>query len=714
MIISLADLTYTQQSIASDVVPAGIGMIAEYVEKKLPDINKIKLYKFPEDLSEKFETNKPDLIGFSNYIWNSSLTDTYLKRIKEVFPDIITVAGGPNFPTNEMEQKKYLSIRPWIDFYIVKEGEHAFYSLINYFIENKIKDISQITNNQYEHELSNLPNLVFFKNNLFVSSKKIERIMDLSEIPSPYLSGRLDEFLDGKLLPITQTNRGCPFTCTFCTEGQGYWTKVRRKPRDIVEGEVKYISSKMNSLSATKKRTDLLIADSNFGMFEEDLDTCKVIAEEQDKNGYPKYINVATGKNKKERVLEAAKIVNGAMKLAGSVQSLDPEVQENIKRKNISSDQVVDMALKSSEIGANTYSEVILGLPGDTLDKHFATLKTLVESDFTTISMYQLMILPGTELGSQETKEKYEMDTRYRVVPRCYGTYDILDKKISVSEIEEICVSTNTLSFNNYLECRKMNLIINIFYNDGIFDGIIKLLRIYDISIWEWLESIYNNSKEKEFSEFENLLNDFLDEYEKELWKSYDDLRNFCEDSKNIKKFIEGKLGSNLIFKYKSRSLTGNLINSAEIAKKSSIEIISKKNLKDENISAFIDDLIKYKLCEVENLFNIENVKEQSFNYDIKKFLNLTIEDLKIQNLESLLFDDLKKITFSLSDDQKNQLKSYNELFGNSIEGISRTLSRVYVKKLFRKPIALNSKSELLNEFQDNNSRRWGGGLESI
>lgn len=172
MIISLADLTYTQQSIASDVVPAGIGMIAEYVEKKLPDINKIKLYKFPEDLSEKFETNKPDLIGFSNYIWNSSLTDTYLKRIKEVFPDIITVAGGPNFPTNEMEQKKYLSIRPWIDFYIVKEGEHAFYSLINYFIENKIKDISQITNNQYEHELSNLPNLVFFKNNLFVSSKK--------------------------------------------------------------------------------------------------------------------------------------------------------------------------------------------------------------------------------------------------------------------------------------------------------------------------------------------------------------------------------------------------------------------------------------------------------------------------------------------------------------------------------------------------------------
>ena len=109
--------------------------------------------------------------------------------------------------------------------------------------------------------------------------------------------------------------------------------KVKRKPREIVEGEISYIADKMNKLDPKNRRTDLLIADSNFGMFEEDLETCKVIAKEQNKNNYPKYINVATGKNKKERVLETAKIVQGAMKLAGSVQSLDPDIQQNIKRK---------------------------------------------------------------------------------------------------------------------------------------------------------------------------------------------------------------------------------------------------------------------------------------------------------------------------------------------------------------------------------------------
>ena len=112
MKIWLADLTYTQQSIASDVVPAGIGMIAEYTEKKITNIDKIKLFKFPETLSESLNINTPDLIGFSNYVWNSSLTDIYLKRIKEENPKVITVVGGPNFPTDKDEQKDYLKKRP--------------------------------------------------------------------------------------------------------------------------------------------------------------------------------------------------------------------------------------------------------------------------------------------------------------------------------------------------------------------------------------------------------------------------------------------------------------------------------------------------------------------------------------------------------------------------------------------------------------------------
>ena len=57
--------------------------------------------------------------------------------------------------------------------------------------------------------------------------------MDLTLIPSPYLSGRLNEFLDGRLMPVIQTNReDAHLVWTFCTEGQTYWSKVEEARRE--------------------------------------------------------------------------------------------------------------------------------------------------------------------------------------------------------------------------------------------------------------------------------------------------------------------------------------------------------------------------------------------------------------------------------------------------------------------------------------------------
>ena len=702
MKIWLADLTYTQQSISSDVVPAAIGMIAEYTEQYIPSLEKIKLYKYPEKLSEDLSNSHPDLIGFSNYVWNSALSDAFMDKIKRTYPETIIVVGGPSFSTNESEQKDYLKSRPWIDYYIIKEGEHAFAALVEKLI-NKADDV----------DLESSPNLIFInKDKKFSSSKKLERITDLTKIPSPYLSGRLDEFLDGKLLPITQTNRGCPFTCTFCTEGQGYWTKVRRKHRDVVEGEISYISKKMNQVGKTKRRTDLLIADSNFGMFAEDLDTCKIIAEEQDKTGYPKYINCSTGKNKKERVLEAAKIVKGSMKLAGSVQSLDPEVQKNIKRSNISNTEIVNMALQAAEIGANSYSEIILGLPGDTKEKHFESLKTLVESNFTTLSMYTLMILPGTELGSKETKEKYKLNTEFRVVPRCYGSYEVLGETLNVAEIEEVCTSTNTLPFEDYLECRKMNFIISVFYNDSVFDEILNLLNKAGISVWIWLNIIFENSSDPKFQKFNNLLVDFLDASAEELWKDYDELKKFTSKKENIQKFIEGKLGANLIFRFKSRAITKDLKSIGEIAEFSTIQLLNKTLSVSSDISDFVKELIAYKKCQIENIFELEDYKNHFFKYDIQKFLkDKKIEGRKI-NFQDYRFDKNQNLEFVLDEEQKKQLVAYDSIYGSSLDGISRTLSKIYIKKFFRQP-AQSTENKKIN-FTENESRRWGGGLESI
>jgi len=325
------------------------------------------------------------------------------------------------------------------------------------------------------------------------------------------------------------------------------------------------------------------------------------------------------------------------------------------------------------------------------------------------------MILPGTELGSVETKKKFQMKTKFRVVPRCYGSYNVLGDQLNVAEIEEICTSHNTLGFNDYLECRKMNLIINIFYNDSVFEEVIDLLRKTGISIWDWLNKLYENSSKKKFKEFNSLLQNFLDDSEGELWSNFSELRDFTEKKENIDKFIQGKLGSNLIFMYKSRSLTKDLESISKIAEVSTEEILNEKLGKAEDHLVFVQELINYKRCQIENIFNLEKSKISTFNFDIPKFLAEKKGESNIINFKNYKFEVSQNFEFELTSEQINQITSYNSLFGLTLTGISRTLSRVYIKKLFRK-FKQSIKKEPLEDltFEDNNSRRWGGGLESI
>ena len=564
----------------------------------------------------------------------------------------------------------FLRDNPVIDFHIVKEGEKPFLDLVKALIDFEF-DKNKISNEQ--------SNLIFIgEDKLFQASEKVERTLNLEELPSPYLSGLMDEFFDGKLLPIIQTNRGCPFMCTFCTEGMNYWSKVYASSQQKVDQEISYIAEKMVSLG-NSKRSDLHIADSNFGMYKQDLDTAKTLRMVQDKFGYPQYINVATGKNKKERVLEVAKIVNGAMKLAGSVQSLDTEVLKNIKRSNIGVDQIIELGNSADQIGANSYSEVILGLPGDTIKSHFATIETLVDAGFNTICMYQFMILPGTESGSVVAQTEFDMTTRWRLLPRCYGYFDVLGEEVNSAETEEICVSSNSLTFDDYLNCRKMNLIVNVFYNDGVFRELLDFLKWEGVSIWRWLLKIYDGMTE--FEKWSDLLQSFLKETEQELWLEREKLIESARDRQSIRKYIDGLLGGNLMYKYKGLSMTGCLEDVANVARKAAFDVLRESVKLTPEREAFVDEVVKYNLCRMSDIF-VHNPRSisQLFSYDILEFSN----DETPENISDYAYAEPRKIDFEFDHGQLDELRNYLELFGDSEHGVSRILSRVYIRKLFR------------------------------
>jgi len=460
-----------------------------------------------------------------------------------------------------------------------------------------------------------------------------------------------------------------------------YYNKVYANSQQKIDAELELIGERMHALQDSGGRNDLFIADSNFGMYKQDLDTCRTLSSTQERYGWPEYINVATGKNKKERVLEASRILGGALRLSGSVQSLDQEVLGHIKRSNISAEGLMDLALDASKVGANTYSEIILGLPGDTVEKHVSTIKTVIDAGFTNIFLFQLMLLPGTELATPEAVTKYGMEIKHRVLPRCYGHFSVKGKRIVAAEIESICVANNTLSFDDYLYCRKLHLIVTMFYNDSIFGTLPKLLRLLGIPVFAWIEALFRQTPSQAL---EQVFESFISSTQKELWDSREELEEFIQKPGVAEQFIAGELGNNLLFVHKSLAITHHVRDLADLAQRAMEDCLARFVAPDalENISSFVEEAILYHVLRAENIFeNRDNEIETEFRFNIPEFEKVS----EIKAIDDCKLPSPQRFKFTLERGQRALIERYVGIYGDSAIGIGRILSKVYVRKLFRK-----------------------------
>ena len=108
---------------------------------------------------------------------------------------------------------------------------------------------------------------------------------NLDEIPSPYTTGLMDKFFDGRLSPMLQTNRGCPFMCSYCVDGTDLVRKVNRFSTQRTIDDLEYIGKHI-----PKNIHNMYISDLNFGMISDDEKTCEAIKSIQDRYGFPRYI----------------------------------------------------------------------------------------------------------------------------------------------------------------------------------------------------------------------------------------------------------------------------------------------------------------------------------------------------------------------------------------------------------------------------------------
>lgn len=378
----------------------------------------------------------PDVAAFSVSMWNEQLNLRVAEEVKQKFPDCLIVFGGPQVPQHPQE---YFRQHPFIDVAVRAEGEEAFTKILIRNLESR--DFSGLTGVSFRKDGECVRNVV-----------ESHQPKDLDMYPSPYLEGLFDPIMADSLVTglnlqaIIETNRGCPFPCSFCYWGQGGLSrKYRFHGIDRVRNELEWC--------ARHKIKYVFNADSNFGMHKRDVEIAQILVDLKREYGYPEKFRTCFGKNADERIYEIAKQLHGAELEKGitlALQSNNEAVLKNIQRQNIKLSAYQALQIKFNEANVPVYSELILGLPGETLDTWKEGVEKLLQAGLKNqLFIYLCQVFPNTEMSYPEYQQRFGIVTKRIELNEIHGAIRSADL---VTEYEDVIVTTNAMSLAMWRE----------------------------------------------------------------------------------------------------------------------------------------------------------------------------------------------------------------------------------------------------------------------
>ena len=440
MLIYLSDLTHNYFK-TTQFTPTGIGFLAAYSKLKLKDRVDIRLFKSVDKLLDAVDHEKPDLVGLSNYTWSFALTAFAGRSIKKQYPDMPIVMGGPNIRIDPKGIEDFLRKNEFVDKYCMFAGEVSFYKIAEYLIS-----LSPDQRNGKRLRDQLVDGCYSISKGLFEGNSNYAVIQNLDEIPSPFQEGWMDPFLAEGCLPIVETNRGCPFSCTFCVWGISALSKLRQFSLERVKADLSYVVY-------SKHRTPVIVfADANFGIIQRDVEIAQYIRKLYDETKSFSRVQMYWSKNYKPHMIDIGKALGHLTQTYVAFQSLDPVVLENIKRKNIKTDQLMSLITELKQFTDSAQTDILVGLPGETYESHLNSLDQALSYGLNHIHGGEIRMLPGSEMDTEESRKKFGLKTKYRFFEGGYGYY----RDQLVYELEEGIRGSSSMSEEEMIKLRSI------------------------------------------------------------------------------------------------------------------------------------------------------------------------------------------------------------------------------------------------------------------
>lgn len=373
-----------------------------------------------EKILEEIIKERPNVVAFSTYIWNIEIIKRLSNLIKLVDEDIEILYGGPEVSYDSQNILKELNG----EYIIEGEGEKTYRE----FVEYKLG----------EREINSIRSLYYKVDGEVISNGK-RPLMNMNELIFPYEE---DENLDNKIV-YYEASRGCPFNCKYCLSSTTHG--VRFLDIDRVKQELKYFIDKEVRLVKFVDRTFNCNHKFTMAIWE-------FLINQDTKTQF--HFEISADILKKSELELLRKAPKDRFQFEVGVQTTNDDVLNRINRFVNFSDikEKVEELIQIRDI--KQHLDLIAGLPGEDYNSFKNSFNDVYSISPEEIQLGFLKLLRGSSM--REEAEEYGM--KYSPYP----PYEIL--------------KTKDISYDELIKLKKVEEMVDKYYNSQKFDNIIKYL----------------------------------------------------------------------------------------------------------------------------------------------------------------------------------------------------------------------------------------------
>lgn len=374
-----------------------------------------------EDILEDIYRRKPDVIGFSCYIWNIAMIREIITELHKLRPDLPIFLGGPEVT---YDAAKLMQEYPFLTGIFIGEGEGTFAEVVSLYAEGK-----------EEEKLSEIPGL-YLKSGMTGEREPL----DLTTIP--FLYDDLEPF--SNRIIYYETQRGCPFRCSYCLSSID--KTVRFRDIHVVEKELQFFLD--------RKVKQVKFVDRTFNCNHEHAMAIWQYLYENDNGVTNFHFEIAGVLLREDELALIGKMRPGLVQFEIGVQSTNPDTLREIRRvMDIKKLKTVVEALKKTG-NVHVHLDLIAGLPYENYESFARSFDEVYAMEPDQLQLGFLKVLKGSYMA-EKAKE-------YGLTFTDSPPYEVL--------------CTKWLSFMEVRRLKRIEEMVEIYHNSGQFGHILPVL----------------------------------------------------------------------------------------------------------------------------------------------------------------------------------------------------------------------------------------------